>query len=76
MKRALRRMKKMPVPVLLAALLVACAAATCAGGLEPGSSEAFDAYLRTTLRQVDVPVEDDASIRHTREEAARPKSTL
>ena len=69
-------MKRMPGRGLLAALIVACAAAPCAGGFEAGGAAAFDAYLRTTIRQVEVPVETDASIRHTREEVVRPKSTL
>lgn len=64
------------LPGLLAALIVACAAAPCTGGSEPDGNAAFDAYLSATIKQVDVPVEDDASVRHTREEVVKPKSTL
>lgn len=66
-----------PTHLLIAVLVVVCSAgASGAGGGKQGSGAAFDTYLRTTLREVNTPVETDASVRHNQEEAVKPKSTI
>lgn len=66
-----------PATVVIAGLVLACAVGACrADGCQAKSSWAFDAYVRSTLRQVEVPQEPDASLRHTREAPVKPKSPL
>ncbi len=70
-------MKVNPAQVLLAVLVVACAAGACRADYYDSSSRTvFDAYLRTTLRNIETAGAPDAGIRHTREAPVRPKSTV
>jgi hypothetical protein len=75
----------MPLLVVLA-VAVAWVPAVCAGwdagcgapagkGFD-GRHLAFHAFLRSTLRNIEVPQEPDASIRHTREVEVKPKSIV
>ena len=58
-------------------LVIVCSAGACRSGeLRANAQGTFDAYLRTTLRQVEVPQEPDASLRHTQETPVKPKSTV
>jgi hypothetical protein len=62
--------------LLLAAVLVLACTLYPAGECRADASHAFHTYLRTTLREVEVPREPDASVRHTREEPVKPKSPI
>ena len=64
-------MAKSMVLILAAAVIV-----TCSGPRSEASTLAYDAYLRTTLRRVEVPQEPDAGVRHTQEVVVKPKSPL
>lgn len=66
-----------PATVVIAALVLACAVGACRGdGCRTSGSWAFDTYVRSMLRQVQVPQEPDASLRHTQEAPVKPKSPV
>ena len=70
-------MTRLAEALLMTVLVLICVAGVCRGR-EPivGDARDFDVYLRTTLRQVQVSQEPDASVRHTQDAPVKPKSTV